>query len=355
MRVLLLLFPSLLAAQSVSVRPDSIRLLVGDTSRVVATLRGAPDSLLNFSGTNATAFTAHRDGRITARAVGCGFLRVSAGQWTRAQVPVCVVAPTPPVPAPTPTLGWRSDWPTLGSTASALLDGGRWSRIGGAGLDIIPATGLDFPTPTVLRVTARQSTAGFGIVRADSQLGPLAIGHSRWYRHYARYVFPDNLSDGQSHPVQDGNPGSAINWAWSIRHNLGGPDRFTAALLVHAAPGNPLTNPWAYQEWTPPPLRKGVTYRFEWQVERVSETQFRLHVRIYDAAGTLVQSDADFRSNDGRTTLASNPLLLFNNPANLAGLNAGLNGISGMTGDFVYGYQSGFASSDRGWVGRWVP
>ena len=72
-------------------------------------------------------------------------------------------------------------------------------------------------------------------------------------------------------------------------------------------------------------------------------------------SGALVLSDADFVGNNCTTTLADRPLLLFNNPANLNGLNAGLNGLSGLVGDMVYGYQAGFAVSDAGWIGAWTP
>lgn len=42
---------------------------------------------MTFTGTDAAVFTAHRDGRITARAVGCGWQRIGhATVWTRARV-----------------------------------------------------------------------------------------------------------------------------------------------------------------------------------------------------------------------------------------------------------------------------
>lgn len=93
-----------LPAQQVALAPDSLTLAVGDTSRVVATLTGASGLRLSYRGTNAQAFTVHLDGRVTARAPGCGYVRVGVvdSVWSRAQVRVCVVARdtvVPPVPS----------------------------------------------------------------------------------------------------------------------------------------------------------------------------------------------------------------------------------------------------------------
>lgn len=259
--------------------------------------------------------------------------------------------------APPPPAGvlFNSDFSTaFGNSSAALRDTGKanpWDLVGGQGLEVIAATGLDFPCANVLRVTAVAASSGFATLRNANMPLP-ANGQSRWYRFYARYTFPDGLEDQQTHPVQDGGAGSQINWEWAVLHNLGGNGRFTPSLQLHS------NNPFADYRWNPTPLNKNQTYRFEWQILRVSDTTFQLHVRVYDSAGTLVLSDANYRNEGGTRTLAAvpTPTLLFNNVNNLDGLNAGCNGISGSAPPFpfVYGYQSAFAVSGTDWIGPYA-
>ncbi|MHB1297306.1 MAG: LamG domain-containing protein [Gemmatimonadaceae bacterium] len=84
--------------------PDSLTLRVGDTARVVGTVRAGsgaavPGAAVSYTGTNSAAFTAHRDGKVTAKAEGCGAVLLTHSPTARAQVAVCVVAATP-VPTP---------------------------------------------------------------------------------------------------------------------------------------------------------------------------------------------------------------------------------------------------------------
>jgi hypothetical protein len=74
------------------------------------------------------------------------------------------------------------------------------------------------------------------------------------------------------------------------------------------------------------PLTKGVVYRHEVQVARISANQFRFHVWVHDAAGNLLYDDDDFRSRDGSLTLA-NHVHTFNIIASTAVFLIGLNGI----------------------------
>lgn len=110
----LLLAAALLAppleAQSRQVRiaPDSIVLSVGDTVRPAVTVRAGngaavPNAALSYSGASSAIITAHRDGLITARAVGCTTWRVTHATYARAQAAVCVTAAAPQ-PAPVDTV-----------------------------------------------------------------------------------------------------------------------------------------------------------------------------------------------------------------------------------------------------------
>lgn len=120
--------PAAAQTRTVSVTPDTLQLAVGDTARPRVAVRAGngaavPGAALTFSSSNATVFTAHRDGAITARAPGCATWRVSHDTYARAQVAVCVVAaapaPTPdPVPVPVDTV--RTPVPTPTPTPSSF-------------------------------------------------------------------------------------------------------------------------------------------------------------------------------------------------------------------------------------------
>ena len=74
-------------------------------------------------------------------------------------------------------------------------------------------------------------------------------------------------------------------------------------------------------------------------------TTFTLHIRVYNSANTLLYDDRNFTNQDGTATLASNPTFTFVNVANLDGLNAGINGLSGSEWfpSVLYMYQGAMA------------
>jgi hypothetical protein len=239
---------------------------------------------------------------------------------------------------------FASDWSTaLGSSHNAVSDGGRWTMVGGQGGEIVASTGLDFPTANVLRVPWNE---GWSLPRKTGMPIP-AVGESRYYRWYMHLAFPDNVSDGQSHPIQDGEAGSQINWELAIRHNDGGPGAFVAQYQLHTVNG------WPNYVWNGPTLQKGVTYRYELHLYRDGEDTFQIHPRIYDSSGTLIAADEDFSTYTNSATLASNPSLLFNDVNNLDGLNAGCNQGS-LPEVGIYGYQAGFCVRADTWCGPYA-
>lgn len=261
--------------------------------------------------------------------------------------------PPPPPPQPsdtTPsaarTVIWSSDWSTaLGTTNAALTDGSRWSMVGGQGLEVISATGLNFPTPNVLRVTARGETTGYAFLRKTGLPIP-QVGESNFYRWYFRATMPDGLEDPETHPFQDGNAASQSNWLFHVYHSAG------TGMWRPQLRARTDANPWPNDRWSGPALRKHETYRFEVQIARVGPNAFKMNVRVYDAAGAQVHGNESF-ANDNRTaTLASNPTFTFWSLPNLEGLNAGNNGIAGSpTWPFIYGYQAGLAVCRGDWCG----
>jgi hypothetical protein len=177
-----------------TVSPDSLTLTVGDTARPLVAVRAGngaavPGAALTFSGAHSSVITAHRDGLITARGTGCTTWRVTHATYARAQVAVCVVAATPapaPDPAPPPVGAvWSSDWSTgTGSTAAALLDGGRWSRAGGSGFDVVSAASVGLtavvPSYTGNVGRARIRQASWGQVQVDHVV-PASTSHTITY------------------------------------------------------------------------------------------------------------------------------------------------------------------------------
>lgn len=254
---------------------------------------------------------------------------------------------------PTEGLIFASDFGTaLGSGAAALRDTGKsvpWTLSGGSGLEVISSTGLGFPTPNVLSVTAQQANNGYArLFMMD--LPPLAIGNSRFYRFYFRGMFPDGVDDNQSHPIEDGN---ARNWMFAINHNQGGNGFFTPYIGVSAT-GNGAQN----YRWYLPAFQKGVTYRVEIQIHRLSTTSFNLHVRVYTGAGAdPIITDANIRNEGGGLSLADTPTLFFEEVGRIQELWAGLNGLSGSNWHpaTLYAYQGGFAVSDSDWCGPYAP
>jgi hypothetical protein len=115
--------------------------------------------------------------------------------------------------------------------------------------------------------------------------------------------------------------------------------------------------------WGGPLLDTGVVYRFEVQIEKVDALEFHAHVRVFDAAGTLLYDDDDFDNwSSGlgateRMTLADLPDLHFAaaDAPSLDGFRAGNNGLADMGyGQLLYAYQAGFAVCADDWCGSYV-
>src|ERR1700741_935174 len=122
-------------------------------------------------------------------------------------------------PPPPAGVVFSSAWSTaLGATANAKSDGGRWNIVSDSagGLEVIPSTGLGFPSPNCLRVTARQASTGFHRL-AKTGLGVVAAGGSVWYRWYYRQELGLFSGASSQHPVESGQTGG-LDWAFNTQH-----------------------------------------------------------------------------------------------------------------------------------------
>jgi hypothetical protein len=241
----------------------------------------------------------------------------------------------------------------LGNSTAAKTDGGKWNIVADPGnsLDVIAGASVGFPSANVLRVIARTSAQGFARL-AKTGLGIPNVGQSFFYRWYYRHEQP-SLNDNSQHPIESGQTGG-LDWSFSnetISNTTWRPE-----FRPGGDQGNAL-----YARWTGPVLQRSVTYRFELQIHKISNTEMRMHARVYSAGGALIADDDDF-TNDrlGNTganarSLADNPLLHFQTPggSQLDEVRAGNNGISvGDWGpDLLYAYQGGFAIRNDTWCG----
>jgi hypothetical protein len=298
---------------------------------------------------------------VTAVAAGSATVRATSsnGRFGSSAITVNVPPTLPPPESGTRQFIFASDWSAeAGSTTSAKTDASRWNIISDPGNGLsVPTTcqSLGFPSATCLRIMGIQSATGFARLAKTGMPIP-AVGESMYFRWYYRHEQP-SLGDNSQHPIESGQAGG-LDWCfntetmtsttWRPEFRTGG-DQSNAVLA----------------RWTGPTLRQGVTYRFEMQIQKISNTELYLHVRVYDAAGNLIAGDADF-TNDrlGNTganlrSLATNPVLHFatSGGTNLHEIRAGVNGISNSDWfpQVLYGYQGGIAVCRGAWCGAYTP
>lgn len=266
----------------------------------------------------------------------------------------------------TPQFVFHSDWGSgVGRTAHVLADGDKakpWTFMldNSSLLEVVPtsAEGLDFPTANVLKVKA--DNGGSGLVRAaqpqfrtaDGYIPIPGVGQSLFYRYYIRITVPDSYSDDPlTHGTQDADDFGLRNWQHEVKTRTNG--TFDLRLSVTNATSS---NAWP-NSFFAVNLSKNRTYRIEQEIRRVSNAQFTLHARVYDASGALVFDDGDFTNADGSATLAGERLLNFGGggAAQLGAFRTGLNSLVGThasgTFPFTFAYIGGVAICRDDWCG----
>ena len=269
---------------------------------------------------------------------------------------------------------FHSDWSTArGTSDAALRDTNKaepWSEIHDAYgvLEVVSASGLDFPTPNVLQVNAiwRGNGARAGHPRITEGSGTLpiqGIGEQRYFRMYWQQRIPDAyIADGgvrNTHPVQDYTNGDQgeTNWMWVIHARADGTYEAGFSMVYTDAP-------WPNDEFlTRSNLTEGVTYRVEWMIDRPNSTQFRIYPRVYLTDGTLLYDENDFLNKDGSGTLKQ--WYDAGNAFNWANVNntdlfqIGLNGFGPDAASleahfpFVYSYQGAVCIRSDRWCGAY--
>jgi len=266
-------------------------------------------------------------------------------------------------------------WDTVGGPGATwfqLLDSTNtqpltWRNGNGRASAVVTAASLGlsgWPTTNALRSTVDDPTGAtehYGISMADSVIPLPATGESLYFRWYfASLDTLDSFStDPNFHGIQDGTDDdcsatSCINWSfrtsidattsWDADFRIGGP--------------NGLMNG--------PELLHRTTYRFELQAKVLSSTTWEAHIRVYDAAGTLIHDDADFtcagdsQCGGAGVTLADNPVLTCNTASapglgclSLTGVQVGHNGYAGtpIGADTPFGAEGALCIRTDDWCG----
>lgn len=251
---------------------------------------------------------------------------------------------------------FESDWRTaLGTSVNAVGDGAKWTTVtqGPANeLEVIPATGLDFPAgmANVMRLTQRGETASFEVQKNGLALP--ASGDRRFYRLYGRW--DEGNQAGYDHPIEPQPGACAITWAIKRNPRAGGVHHYhqfgdTAADLYYGlidSAGADIL------------LSKTATYRFEWMKDFITATGFKVDIRIYDSANTLLYTDAnfyhlDFPGNaswrlDTRDPTFTSTHSCFQN------FMIGNNGQAGWTNTGTFSYVGGVMIRSNNWCGAYV-
>jgi uncharacterized protein YjdB len=280
------------AVATLGLTPTSASVLVGSNQQLTATLKdllgNVVTGVVTWSSGSAGIATVSGNGLVTGMAAGSATISgTSAGITGTATIAVS---------APSSGGGgivFQSDWSTAGTAASAVTDGGRWGSYSefnnGTGVQLLSVVSGGPGGRNALKVLERGSTYA-AEVEQDNILPP-----SRDY--YVRfYMRNDDTSPSDDHAVEPGLFADSWNSLIYIRKSSSASGWQNVIGTINA--GYPI-NFWN----TGATLAHGVWYRFEYYIHYVDATHIQIHPRVYDASGTLVWSDADFKQADyGATT-----------------------------------------------------
>ena len=253
---------------------------------------------------------------------------------------------------PNGDLVFASDWGTAtGNSANALSDGGKWDDVsnGTTRVEIVPATGLGFPAgmTNVLAGRYRNTDTAFWIVGITNGWALPPVGGVMCKRLYFRHTVVGS-STITYHPVEPAVGNCADEGEWVVNSA----SNFIFRLQTHS------------HRWETT-LQRGNTYRVEERWERTGTQTWVLHMRVYDAAGTLIRQDSDFNCSlgHGAHSLATTGATAVNTTSNadcLRSQNINWQGSAqdGRGSDDENNnriYYGGYALSMSDWCGPYTP
>jgi hypothetical protein len=184
---------------------------------------------------------------------------------------------------------FESNWDTaIGLTQSAVTDGGKWPNHwefnNGSSVQLLSVVSGGVNGHNALRVQQRGSSYAANL-QVDNFIAP----STDYYLRY--YMKNDDTSSSGDHIV------TVDTYQYpnlTFMRKYGGPSSFRAVMSLY---GCGYTYPIGH--WSPAQnLSNGQWYRFEYFVDFVDATHVQVHPRVYNAAGTLIMSDADFQQSD---------------------------------------------------------
>ncbi len=269
---------------TVTVSPASASVAVGAVQQFTATLRDASGNVLTgravaWSSSSPTIAGVSGTGLVSGLVAGPATLTAtSEGQSGTATITVTLLPP------PSGGVIFESEW-----ASGEPSDGGRWTHYwefnNGTGINLLSVLpGFGPGGRNALKVIQRGPNLA-GSVQKD---GLPNLSTDYYVRFYMRN---DDISSTRDHGVT--------------------PDIYRYQNLTYIAKSGAASG-WQYVmsmfgvTWIYPlsymgpalELAHGVWYRFEYFVDYVDATHVQVHPRVYDAAGTLILSDADFRQSD---------------------------------------------------------
>jgi len=180
---------------------------------------------------------------------------------------------------------FESNWDTAtGTSTSAVTDGGRWPNYwefnNGSSVQLLSVVAGGPNGHNALRVQQRGETYA-----ANIQLDNFMPQSKDYYVRY--YLKNDDTSSAGDH-VATVDTWQYQNLTYMRKYSSGSGWHFVTSLY-----GCGFTYPIGH--WGPSrTLSNGQWYRFEYFVHYIDSNHIQVHPRVYDSAGTLILSDADF-------------------------------------------------------------
>lgn len=185
---------------------------------------------------------------------------------------------------------FQSDWSSdTGRSRRAVTDGGRWKNYwewnhDTTGFQLLSVEPGGPGGRNALKVVQRGPTYAANV----QQNGVVPPATDFYVRFYVRN---DDTSSAGDHVVTV-DTWRYANLTFLRKWSVGTAWRFAVSMY-----GCGYTYPIGH--WSPDvTLQPGVWYRFEYYVRYVDRTHVEVHPRVYDAAGTQILGDADFRQSD---------------------------------------------------------
>jgi hypothetical protein len=249
----------------------------------------------------------------------------------------------------------ESNWTNgTGTGTTAVGDDGIWAvnqGVAGDQLEVIAATGLDFPAglSNVLRIR-QEGEPDFCDVQITGLPQPGA-GADRFYRVYLRW--DEAAQSGYDHGMQPIPGTCAIDWALKRNPRTGGVHHFHQ--FGNAASDEPyfgLIDTGGNDIL----LSRTATYRYEFHFHFLSTTTFQVGgIRIYNSSNTLLYTAAnfyhlDFPGDSAHRLDTMNPTFTVGSTC-FQNFMLGNNGQSGWTATETFTYYGAFKIRTADWCG----